>query len=284
MEKNTDKYCNSNLSGELISISPLDLINFVRNFWKIICVSSLAGLCLGVVYITVIPPQFEAVGLFRIAQIQSKQPTTNQSNNLEEPAVLIYKLKNPNFYGDKEFQACGVGGLNKLGDQVIGMMSVTTFAGNNSIIKLNVLGSSPSQSVACAHAIFEAIKKSQDNALSGEYLEANRLLNYYQAKLDDTKDFMKNPPKGDISQSISYLVARDEAQFALREVERIRQSIRSIEEGSSRLISPFYASDTQVFPKKKLILFIATLIGLLFGCTFALLQKKRVINFPHFFF
>jgi hypothetical protein len=195
---------------------------------------------------------------------------------------LIYKLKNPTFFRDEGFEVCGADDLNKLGNQLIGRIKLTSLAGNNSVMQLSVLGSSLSQCLACANVIFEAIKKSQDILLSREHAEVNRRLAYYQTRLGDLKDFLKNPPKGDISQSISYLVSRDEAQFALREIEVLRRSIRSIEGGSSMLVSPFYGSDTQVFPNKKLILIIATLMGLVFGCTFAYLQRKGIISLPYF--
>lgn len=282
MEKNTDNRLNSQASEEVISISILDLINLVRNFWKIILVSCLTGLCLGVGYAAVIPPQFEVSGLIRIAQLQSTQQGSPQFHNLEEPAILIYKLKNPNFFKDKGFEVCGAEGHNKLGDQLISRIKLTPLAGNNSVMKLSVLGASLTQCLACADLIFEEIKKNQDITLIKEHTEANRRLTYYQTRLDDLKDFLKNPPKGDISQSISYLVSRDEAQFALREIEALKQFIRSIEAGSSMLLSPFYGSDTQVFPNKKLILIIATLMGLVFGCIFAYLQRKGVINLPTF--
>ena len=95
----------------------------------------------------------------------------------------------------------------------------------------------------------------------------------YQVRLQETQGLIARADKSGSALSAAYLANRDELKFLSDETIRLNAIITSGDTRHAKLVSPIYASDAPVFPKKKLSLVVGLLAGLFLGLLLALARK-----------
>ncbi len=75
-----------------------DILDFVIESWKIIAVTSLVGGLLGLGYGAILPPEYQATANIQVAKVSG--------SDVEQPSLLLEKLKLPEYYSQKTHIAC----------------------------------------------------------------------------------------------------------------------------------------------------------------------------------
>jgi capsular polysaccharide biosynthesis protein len=254
-------------------ISIKDIIDFLSESWKSIFAVGVIGLLVALAFVWVTPSQYEATAQIKMAQIDAGNNTNPLGVNLEEPNTLIARLKMPSAYSPEEIKACNLANSQSPGESMVGLANISAVNGTTSIVKLKIRSESKEQAVACAQGIYEGIRESQSQIMNPYIEKARILLLKYQVRLQDVQALIARADKPGSALSVAYLANRDELRFLSDESIRLNAIITSGDTRHAKLISPIYASDTPVLPKKKLSLVIGLLAGLFLGLLFALIRK-----------
>jgi LPS O-antigen subunit length determinant protein (WzzB/FepE family) len=267
----SDNYLNQ-VSEDEISIK--DIVDFLLESWKAILATGLVGLLGAAGFIAVTPSQYEATAQIQMAQIA---PNNNNSNplgvNVEDPNLLMARLKLPSSYTEDEIKACGLQDLKLPAESLANIVKLSPVKGVNSIVELKIRLESNDQAVSCAQSLFENIRDSQNNIVKPYIEEAKALLTKYQARLSEAQSLVSRVDKSGSALSAAYLANRDEVKFLTDESIRLNTFITSGDVRQAKLVAPIYASDVPVFPKKKISLLVGMLAGLFLGVLFVIARK-----------
>lgn len=255
-------------------ISLKDIIDFLVESWKTIATVGVLGLLSSVAFILITPSQYEATAQIKMAQIDAGNNTNPLGTNLEDPSTLISRLKVPTAFSDKEVQSCNLG-KSKYPTEALAnsVVKLTAVKGVTSLVELKIRGESKEEALVCAQAIFEQIKDSQ-KAIMKPYIDgAKALLLMYQVRLNNAQALIARADKSGAALSAAYLSNRDELKFLSDEIIRLNAIITAGDARHAKLVSPIYASDKAVFPKKTMSLVLGLLVGLFLGLLYVLASK-----------
>ena len=255
-------------------ISLKDIIDFLMESWKTIVSVGLLGLLGSVGFLAVTPNQYEATAQIQMAQISANNNNTNPLGvNVEEPNLLMARLKLPTTYSAVEIKACGLEGQKMPAESLVSMSKFSAVKGVGSIIELKIRMESREQVVLCAQALFENIRESQNQIIKPYIEEAKGLLTKYQARLKEAQELVTRADKSGAALSAAYLANRDEVKFLTDESIRLNTFVTSGDARQAKLVSPIYSSGAAVFPKKKITLMVGLLAGLFLGLLLVMVRK-----------
>lgn len=270
----SDNYLNQAPEDE---ISIKDILDFLLESWKAILATGLVGILGAAGFIAVTPSQYEATAQIQMAQIAPNNNNNNNSNplgvNVEDPNLLMARLKLPSSYTDDEIKACGLQDLKLPAESLASTAKLSPVKGVSSIVELKIRLESKDQAVSCAQSLFENIRDSQNNIVKPYIEEAKALLTKYQARLSEAQSLVARADKSGSALSAAYLANRDEVKFLTDESIRLNNLISAGDTRQAKLVAPIYASDIPVFPKKKISLLVGTLAGLFLGVLFVMARK-----------
>ncbi len=254
-------------------ISFKDIIDFLMESWKTILGIGLLGLLGSVGFLAVTPNQYEATTQIQMAQISANNTTNPLGVNVEEPKLLIARLTLPTTYSAAEIKACGLEGQKMPGESIVAMSKFSTIKEVDSIVELKIRMNSSDEAVVCAQAIFEKIRESQNQIIKPYIEEAKVLLTKYQVRLNEAQGLLARADKSEIALSAAYLAIRDEVKFLTDESIRLNTFVTAGNARQAKLISPIYASDAAVLPKKKIALIVGLFVGLFLGLLLVMARK-----------
>lgn len=266
----------SNLDDE---ISLLDIIEFLTESWKAIAFSGILGILGATGYVWLSPKQYQATAQIQMAQISANNNNNNTNPlgvNIEEPNLLMARLKLPTTYSDQEVKACGFENSSTPLEAIVSNAKFSAVKGVGSMIELKINHDSKELAVTCANALFESIKVSQNQIIRPYIEEAKILLLQYQDRLSNSQTLVSKADKSGAALSAAYLANRDEVKFLTEEIMRLNTFITTADTRQTRLVSPIYAPDNPVLPKKRLSLMLGLFAGLFLGLLYVLLRKAWI--------
>ncbi len=257
-------------------ISLKDIIDFLMESWKTIVGVGLLGLLGSVGFLAVTPNQYEATAQIQMAQISANNNNNNTNPlgvNVEEPNLLMARLRLPTTYSAAEIKACDLEGQKMPAESLVSMSKFSAVKGVGSIIELKIRMESREQAVLCAQALFENIRESQNQIIKPYIEEAKGLLTKYQARLKEAQELVTRADKSGAALSAAYLANRDEVKFLTDESIRLNTFVVAGDARQAKLVSPIYASEAAIFPNKKIALMMGLLAGLFLGLLLVMIRK-----------
>ena len=104
----------------------------------------------------------------------------------------------------------------------------------------------------------------------------------YQDRLTNSQSLVSRADKSGAALSAAYLANRDEVKFLTEEILRLNTFITTADSRQAKLVSPIYASDIPVAPKKKIALVAGLFAGLFLGLLLMLgkrgLKAYKLLN------
>jgi LPS O-antigen subunit length determinant protein (WzzB/FepE family) len=260
------------ISEDEISIK--DIIDFLVDSWKSIILTGLLGLIGSAAYLWVTPNQYQATAQIQMAQISTNNNNTNPLGvNIEDPNLLMARLRLPSTYSNQEIKACDFESAEAPSEALVKVAKFSPVKGVLSMIELKVNRDSKEVAIACAQSLFESIKTSQNEIIKPYIEEAKTLLVKYQDRLTNSQALVSRADKSGTALSAAYLANRDEVKFLTDEILRLNTFITTADTRQAKLVSPIYASDVPVFPKKTISLILGLMAGLFLGLLFVLVRK-----------
>lgn len=280
-DQNINPNFNSNIEDE---ISLKDIVDFLVESWKAIVLTGILGLLGSIAYLWVTPNQYQATAQIQMAQISAN--SNNNTNplgvNIEDPNLLMARLKLPTTYSAQEIKVCDFESSANPSETLAASAKFSAVKGVGSMIELKINRDNKETAIACAKSLFENIKASQNEIIKPYTEEAKTLLVKYQDRLTNSQSLVSRADKSGAALSAAYLANRDEVKFLTEEILRLNTFITTAETRQAKLVSPIYASDVPVAPKKKIALIAGLFAGLFLGLLLMLGERgykviKRLI-------
>jgi len=257
-------------------ISILDILRFLKGAYKTMLVFGILGLVVAIAYLVITPNRFEAVTQIQMAQTSGVNNINNNNNNnnnlnylgvnVEEPALLISRLGSPSSFSAGAIVACGEQAQSNPALAMVQTIKLTPIKGVSNLVELKTVGSTQEAASICAQAIFELIKTSQAQIVAPFIEEAQTRLAEDSIRLDQAKALVAKADKsGAVMGAATYLSTRDEIKLLSDQIALLQDVILFSQSHVTRLVSPIYASDSPVAPKKRVALLAGLLGGLLLG-------------------
>ena len=256
-------------------ISLIDIIQFLKGAYKTILVFGVLGIAAAIAYLVITPKIYEATAQIVMAQISAAN--NNNINplgiNIEEPALMIARLSSPTSFTLAELAACGLEDKPDAPAALSKMIKLTLVKGVSNVVELKTFGLSPQAAEQCNLAIFELIKTTQSLIVTPFIAEAKVKLDDDIERLGKAKDFVAKADKSGSAIGAAYLSTRDEIRYLLDEITALKNVVTLNQNRATRLVSPIYASDIPIFPKKRNILAAGLFGGLFLGLLIAMGRK-----------
>jgi capsular polysaccharide biosynthesis protein len=266
-DQNINPNFNSNIEDE---ISLKDIIDFLVESWRAIFATGILGLLGAVTYIIVTPNKYEATAQVQMAQLSSGGIA---GTNLEDPNLLIARMKMPSTYDQAAIATCGYEGKSNAAQSISKMIKISIIKGTQ-IVEIKVQGLSPEQATQCAESILRIIKDSQKAIAEPVIDEAKVKLLKYSQRLQEAQSFIVKADKSTSAMSAAYLSTRDEVKYLTDETVRLNDLIASANSRQTKLVSPIYSPENQVSPKQGVALIAGLFAGLFLGFMYALGQRR----------
>lgn len=255
-------------------ISLLDVLVFLRQSYKLIALIVILGVAASFGYLLIVPKQYQASAQIQMAQIS----TANRNNgnninplgiNIEEPSLLIMRLSSPTSYTAEVTKSCLLDSTKDAQAILSNSVKLTIPKGLANVVDLKIIDISPERAIDCVQAVFDLIKTTQAQIIKPYIEEANvRLLNN-QERLTSAQALIMKADRSGTAIGAAYLSTRDEIRFLLDEAATLKNVVATNEMRMTRLVSPIYASDNPIAPKKRNILLAGLFGGLFLGLLIA---------------
>ncbi len=259
-------------------ISFKDIIDFLVESWIVIILLTLLGLTGSVIYLWMTPAQYQASAQIITAQI----PANNSSGsnflavNVEDPLLLRARFKSPAIYSAKEIKACGFENSSHPSELLASAVKFLPVKEVNGLIQLKINRGSRESALACAQAVFESIKASQDQISAPYVQEFKEQLARHQKKIGNAESSL-GPGRVPVEMlSTLQFIRYDEMKYLSEEILRLKTFLITVNLRQTKLASPIYASVEPVLPKKNVRLIIGLVTGLILGLIFTI--GKRIIG------
>jgi len=249
-------------------ISLKDIINFLIEFWQPIFFAGMFGVFFATIYLWITPSQYQAIAQIQMAQLSPDN--SNRNNNLmginvEDPKLLLVRLRLPTTYTNAEINACGLNDQKSPSKKLLDFVHFSEIKAVGSVIELRTHGLTKEIASVCAYALFKNIQASQNEIRKLYIKEAKILLASYRDRLDSAQKFIAKEDQSVQLLSAAYLSSRDEVRFLADEIFRLNALIVSGDLRQTKLISPIYVENDPIFPKKVITLITGLIIGLSLG-------------------
>lgn len=258
-------------------ISLFDILSFLKTAWKTIGISGLLGIAVSITYLVNAPIHYEAFVQVFMAQVGVSNNRSGYpyiiSANIEEPTLLIARLSTPTSYTPKVISDCGLE-LQDNNDLVNSkLIKLTVPKGVANVVELKTVGPTPQAAKNCAEAVFELIKTTQSQILA-PYLDDVKLkMLENDERLNRARDRVANADKSGSGIGVAYLATRDEIAYLLEEIAALKSVVTLSQSRATRVVAPIYVSNIPIEPKKRVVLTVGLLGGLLLGLLIALGQR-----------
>jgi LPS O-antigen subunit length determinant protein (WzzB/FepE family) len=259
-------------------ITLLDILVFLRQSYKLILLVGLIGIMASIGYLLITPKKYQASAQIQMAQIGNANKNNNNNINflginIEEPALLIARLSYPTSFTAEVTKGCGLGSEKDTQATLLKSVKLTLPKGVANVVDLRIIGTSPETTAICAQLVFNFIKASQALIIKPYIEEAKAKLLDNQERLEKSKDLLVKADKAGMAMGAAYLSTRDEIRFLLDEITALKNVISMNDDRATRLVTPIYASDDPITPKKHYILLVGLFGGLFLGLLIAFGRK-----------
>lgn len=254
-------------------ISLVDIIDFIKKAKKTMVLFGILGIVIAALYIVIAPNQYEATAQIKMAQISITNPTNPFGTTVEDPNSLIARMQLPTNYSSEVIAACEYQDKSQAALALSKAVKLTIPKGLTNTVELKVSSLSPQIALACAQAIVDQITLLQAQFAKPFVEEAKIRLVQDNDRIDAARKLIARADQSGSAMSAAYLAARDELTYFLTDREKMLDLINSVDKRGTQLISPIYAPEKPVSPKKMIAVLVGLFIGLLLGLGVALVRK-----------
>jgi len=251
-------------------LSFADVIDFVKESWKLITSFTALGIAASTLFFLLAPKEFEVKAQIKVAQIRDQK---NMVINIEAPESLISRMAFPTSYPKETITLCGFADEKDAGMLLAKKVKLSILRQVEGIVLLQIPGTSKAEAEACVYSVYQLIKTSQAQIAAPYIQELKKKLSIEKKRLADITQVISGYDKNNIS--INYLLARDEIRYVADQMSSLQNAIIFNENQSrtANFITPIFIGEEPVYPQWRKILLIGLLLGSFSGLFFALARK-----------
>jgi len=259
-------------------ISLMDIYEFLVDGWKTILALTFIGTSIGIVTSIVLPEQFEAKASIESARLIS--------NYVSSHAVLAEKMRSPTYYDSKTLAVCTAkdreGSLENLAKSLN-----PNVAKNSNFVSVSYRAESREDAIRCLEQVLEVVVvRERELAIARSSSVLSNLENL-KKKADELRKTIKQLESDRGAQfqfkNIEYSAAAlitVTLQSKVQELLATENQITDIEgqlkppnTEDAKFVTPIFASEERVAPRRGLIVIISAMGSLFLGVLILMLRK-----------
>lgn len=247
-----------------------DIVQFFKQGKRWIIGTFLVCLLLGGTYVLLVPPRYEASANIEMATVAGTP--------VEAPNILAEKLKLPLYYSAGTYKVCGVEGELPSPGQFLANQLKPVVNKNAPIVSVKFRAKTTSDAKKCLESVIVDVKKSQ-NSLSKPIIDKKNVqLQTLLQKLKDAENLLTlltesqvkfgiNDSKSSVDTMLlaTVLAKESEIKDLRNQINEMQISLTEPHTRNTTLVTPIYASDSKVEPKRALVMLFSAFGGLLLG-------------------
>ena len=247
------------------NLSLTELADFFKKYWKGIAIGGLIGGLLGIAVATFIPPKYQATAIIQVGKVANV--------DIESPSVLVEKIKFPMYYSSNTYDECNVADLIEPGSFLAKHLNPVV-AKNAPIITISYTEKDITRAKKCLESVLGDIRVNQSE-ISKPILDSKRnQLDNLRQKLASAEDVIKslasNKRNFDFSDSkfsastlllATTLNKENEIKDLRTQINDMEITLAEPQTKEAYLVTPIYAPNVIVEPKRTLIVILASIIG-----------------------
>lgn len=255
-------------------ISLKSMIQLLTKSWKIFLVTEMLCIFAAGVYIFFTPIQFEAIANIQMAEINISGDNSSALIPVEEPSLLIARMRQPTSYTQKEIDGCGLNNVANGAEVLANNVMITPIKGVKSVVELKVRMNSKDLAVSCVNELFEVIRDRQ-NQLTQVYVDEIKTLN--TLNVQEFKKFVgaSLPIEENLFGVSNGQLLINNSSYLLFEIARLNRILASSTHRKTKLIAPVYGATKEISPPKKNILIVSFFAGLFLSLMFVLVKSTK---------
>lgn len=244
---------------EIFNLSLKDFLLIIKKSWVSILIIGIIGIISAFIALQFIPNTYIATAQVQLSQIRG---ANYEWTNLEDPNLLISRMKSPTSFGNESLDACQY----PSGFEAVKKVQFGLLKASPPILEITVKNRSPELSLLCTKAIVEELKKYEADLVNKRIIQYKELLDYYIGRMNKLKkEFSKLPTSHSTVASVDEIAARDQVRWITDKTMSLDNFIRFCDEGAGMLLSPISTPPMPISPKRLVIMIAGFLIGLLIG-------------------
>jgi hypothetical protein len=219
------------------------------NHFRAILVFGLVGFLGAILFNKTITNRYEATLIMKMIEVYDHLGALNK---VEEPTLLITRLKQPSTYTQKEVDSCFSANAKFPHEELVSKVNATLVGRLDSVVQLKIRGPTKELAAQCGQAIYEMITDQQLRIKADrDNLNSILLLNYRkQYKELSSLDGLEHKT--------------DRLLFLLEKISILDFS-NVVGQNQVAVISPIYISENRLLLKRGIILVIGFLVGSFLG-------------------
>lgn len=241
-------------------ISLRDIVRFLKRAWKFLVVGGAAGLFIVLAYVVInkAPEKYQAVGQIRMA-------TTKEGNNIEEPEMLVERLRLPTAFPIEVRQDCGMPEGGEFGEYLGGLLEIKPSKNVKGIAEVTISAGDANQSKGCVSAIVKMIIGQQQGLIEAQFAVQNELITRYRKLLAEEQQKLEKIKRAELS-VLSSAGLLGNLSWLNSRINSLQEELATSKAQPAKLISPIYASGKPVRTSSNVDkVWFGVFLGLVFG-------------------
>jgi hypothetical protein len=254
----------------------VDIAHFIRENWKTFFISICAGGLLSIIFLILYPKQYEAVSQMQVAQLVTNKNNNGEASiiNVENPAILMNRLKSPLTYDENTLRVCG------FSNNASAMAMVVTSnipKGATNTLEIKFKSKTKDAAIECVAQLFLLIQ-SQEIKLTQPYIEEmSQRIDEINTRIKLNQEILEKSAQLPLG-SWSYFFNLDEIRRLYAERDNLKNVITLTHVYKAKLLIPPYSMDRPVSPNFYKVIFIGLSTGFIFSLFFIFLRKRTGVS------
>lgn len=250
------------------AISLVDVANFLVAWWKVIFLMGAAATLAAWFYLKMISPMYQAQTIIAMAKVPAS-PSGGGFIDIETPDLLAERISLPTAFSVATVKACEFDSSESL----VSHLKIISHNKPNSTLRFAVQHYSPRLAEKCVGAIFEMIREQQAELAMPVFEGMRQAISDVQRLLQDGYSG-GNHRDGQAGVSYIYFERSKESLFSILAFQQKRQDV--LADVGTRMLTPIYASEDPVSPRKLQLLLSWGSVGLFCGLLIGLVWNLVV--------
>jgi hypothetical protein len=253
-----------------------DIALFIRGNWKTFFISTCAGVSVAIIFLILYPKQYEAISQMQVAQLVTNKNNNGEASiiNVENPAILMNRLKSPLTYDENTLQACGF--TNNAMAMAMAVKSNIPKGATNTL-EIKFQSKSKDAAIKCLAELFLLIQ-SQEVKLAQPYIEEmNQRIDEINGRIRLNQGILEKSAQLPLG-SWSYFFNLDEIRRLYAERDNLKTVINLTHLYKAKLLIPPYGIDRPVSPNFYRVILIGLGGGIIFSLFIIFFRKRKAIS------
>lgn len=266
-------------ASEFTGYSELGLVDialFLRGNWKTFLICICVGVSLAIIFLTFYPKQYEAISQMQVAQLVTNKNNNGEASiiNVENPAILMNRLKSPLTYDENTLRVCGFS--NNASAMAMAVTSNIPKGATNTL-EIKFKSKTKDAAIECVAQVFLLIQ-SQEIKLTQPYIEEmSQRIDEINTRIKLNQEILEKSAQLPLG-SWSYFFNLDEIRRLYAERDNLKNVISLTHVYKAKLLIPPYSLDRPVSPNFYKVILIGLSTGIIFSLFFIFLRKRTGVS------